>query len=86
MLKQNKAGTLLPPTGENYPSCLIEASSHIRTAAHLVDQQLSRLPDLLRADEEIFDELSQTRDALWSAWTSVCEKITLILASTPDEL
>ena len=86
MRAQNKAGTLLPPTGNDYPSCLIEASSHIRTAAHLVDQQLSRLPDLLRADEEIFDELSQTRDTLWSAWTSVCEKITLILASIPDEL
>ena len=71
MQTKNKAGTLLPPTGENYPSCLIEASSHIRTAAHLVDQQLSRLPDLLRADEEIFDELSRTRDTLWSAWTSV---------------
>lgn len=86
MQTQNEAGTLLPPTGENYPSSLIEASSHIRTAAHLVDQQLSRLPDRLREDGEIFDELSDTRDTLWSAWTSVCEKITLILASIPDEL
>lgn len=86
MRTQNKAGTLLPPTGENYPSCLIEASSHIRTAAHLVDQQLSRLPDRFRKEAEIFDELSRTRDTLWSAWTSVCEKIAIILSSNPEEL
>ena len=84
MVTQNKAGTLLPPTGENYPSCLIEASSHIRTAAHLVDQQLSRLPDRFRQVDEIRTELVDARDDLWSIWTSCCEKIALILTNTVD--
>jgi len=84
MLTQNEAGTLLPPTGENYPSSLIEASSHIRTAAHLVDQQLAALPDDLRQDREIGEELDSVKDSLWSLWSTCCEKITLILTNTVE--
>lgn len=79
MLDQNKAGILLPPTGNDYPSHLIEATSHIRAAAHLIDQQLVALPDDLRQDREIGKELDSTRDDLWSLWSTCCERITLIL-------
>ena len=80
MRDQNKAGNLLPPTGNDYPSCLIEATSHIRAAAHLLDQQLVALPDDLRQDREIGEELDSTRNDLWSLWSTCCERITLILA------
>lgn len=84
MRAQNEAGILLPPTGENYPSCLIEATSHIRAAAHLLDQQLAQLPEDLRQDREIGEELDSVRDSLWSLWSTCCEKITLILTNTVD--
>lgn len=84
MLTQNEAGILLPPTGDDYPSCLIEATSHIRAAAHLIDAQLAVLPDRFRQVDEIRTELVDARDDLWSIWTSCCEKIALILTNTVD--
>lgn len=84
MVKQNEAGTLLPPTGENYPSHLIEATSHIRAAAHLLDQQLAALPDDLRQDREVGEELDSAKDTLWSLWSTCCEKVTLILTNTVE--
>ncbi len=84
MLHQNEAGILLPPTGEDYPSRLIEATSRIRAAAHLIDAQLAVLPDRFRQVDEICAELVEARDDLWSIWTSCCEKIALILTNTVD--
>ena len=81
MRTQNEAGNLTAPTGNDYPSHLIEATSHIRAAAHLLDQQLAALPDDLRQDREIGKELDSTRDDLWSLWSTCCERITLILTN-----
>ena len=84
MQTQNESGTLLPPTGNDYPSHLIEATSHIRAAAHLLDLQLATLPDRFRQVDEIHSELVDARDDLWSIWSSCCEKIALILTNTID--
>lgn len=82
--QKDEAGILLPPTGEDYPSRLIEATSHIRAAAHLLDLQLVALPDRFRQVDEIRTELVHARDDLWSIWSSCCEKIVLILTNTVD--
>ena len=82
--QKDENGTLLPPTGEDYPSCLIEATSHIRAAAHLLDQQLAKLPDDLRQDREIGEELDSVKDSLWSLWSTCCERIALILTNTVE--
>lgn len=82
MRVQNESGILLPPTGNDYPSHLIEATSHIRAAAHLLDQQLAKLPDDLRQNREIGEELDSVKDTLWSLWSSCCEKVALILSNS----
>jgi hypothetical protein len=84
MQTQNEAGTLLPPTGNDYPSHLIEATSHIRAAAHLLDQQLAKLPNNLRQNREIGEELDSAKDSLWSLWSTCCEKVALILSNSLD--
>jgi len=84
MQTQNESGTLLPPTGNDYPSHLIEATSHIRAAAHLLDQQLAKLPDALRQNREIGEELDSAKDSLWSLWSTCCEKVALILSNSLD--
>lgn len=82
MRTQNEAGNLTAPTGNDYPSHLIEATSHIRAAAHLLDQQLAALPDDLRQDREIGEELDSAKDTLWSLWSTCCEKVALILSNS----
>lgn len=82
--QKDENGILLPPTGSDYPSHLIEATSHIRAAAHLLDQQLAKLPDDLRQDREIGEELDSAKDTLWSLWSTCCEKIALILTNTVE--
>jgi hypothetical protein len=84
LTQKDENGTLLPPTGEDYPSHLIEATSHIRAAAHLLDQQLAKLPNNLRQNREIGEELDSAKDSLWSLWSTCCEKVALILSNSLD--
>lgn len=84
LTQKDESGILLPPTGNDYPSHLIEATSHIRAAAHLLDQQLVALPDDLRQDREIGKELDSAKDDLWFLWSTCCERITLILTNTVE--
>lgn len=85
LTQKDESGILLPPTGNDYPSHLIEATSHIRAAAHLLDQQLVALPDDLRQDREIGKELDSLKDDLWSLWSTCCERITLILTNIVEQ-
>lgn len=76
MRSQNEAGTLLPPQGELYPSSLIQALSHLRAAAKLLDKQSAHLPPRL---ERLYNMLAEHRDSIWEIYSDCTDATCLFL-------
>ena len=80
MLSQNEAGTLLPPTGELYPSYLIQALPHLRAAATFLDEQSTHLPPRLK---RLYNLLAESRDTIWEIY-SECTNATCLFLIPED--
>ena len=83
MLTQNEAGTLLPPTGELYPSYLIQALSHLKAAANLLDDQSAHIPKQLQ--KRLYNLLATSRDTVWEIYHDCTDAVCLFLIPESHE-
>lgn len=83
MLHQNEAGTLLPPTGELYPSYLIQALSHLKAAASLLDDQSIHIPKQLQ--KRLYNLLTSSRDTVWEVYHDCTDAVCLFLMPESNE-
>lgn len=83
MLSQNEAGTLLPPTGELYPSYLIQALSHLKAAASYLDDQSVHIPKSLK--NRLYNMLATARDNVWEIYHECTDAVCLFLMPQSHE-